>query len=60
MELAAATEDAQQSRLELRAARAELARAKAQQAAVRHTPYCKSTTCIPRPTSVSVNHDAPL
>lgn len=35
MELAAATEDAQQARLELRAARAELARAKAQQAAVR-------------------------
>ncbi len=36
MELAVATEDAQQSRLELRVARAELARSKAQQAAVRH------------------------
>lgn len=35
MELAAATEDAQQSRQELRAARAELARSKAQQATVR-------------------------
>ncbi|CAL8471033.1 g10575 [Coccomyxa elongata] len=35
MELAAATEDAQQSRQELRAARAELARAKAQQATER-------------------------
>ena len=45
MELAVATEDAQQSRLELRVARAELARSKAQQAAVRHLIKFSLTHC---------------